>query len=191
MVVEIKKVGVIGAGQMGNGIAHVCAVAGFDVWLNDISVDRVQSGLASINGNMARQVAKGLITEDERTAALDRLKPAESMDELADVDLVIESAVENEQIKRKIFAQLCPLLKPEAILATNTSSISITRLAATTDRPERFDFESVLALEAEGLDAVELVDGGLVGTRPGVPIRISLIAMVERRFDVVPPVSEV
>ena len=104
MVVEIKKVGVIGAGQMGNGIAHVCAVAGFDVWLNDISVDRVQSGLASINGNMARQVAKGLITEDERTAALDRLKPAESMDELADVDLVIESAVENEQIKRKIFA---------------------------------------------------------------------------------------
>ncbi|SDU40743.1 3-hydroxybutyryl-CoA dehydrogenase [Stappia sp. ES.058] len=138
MVVEIKKVGVIGAGQMGNGIAHVCAVAGFDVWLNDISVDRVQSGLASINGNMARQVSKGQITEDQRTAALDRLKPAESMDELADVDLVIESAVENEQIKRKIFAQLCPLLKPEAILATNTSSISITRLAATTDRPERF-----------------------------------------------------
>lgn len=158
MVVEIKKVGVIGAGQMGNGIAHVCAVAGFDVWLNDISVDRVQSGLASINGNMARQVAKGLITEDERTAALDRLKPAESMDELADVDLVIESAVENEQIKRKIFAQLCPLLKPEAILATNTSSISITRLAATTDRPERFigiHFMNPVPL----MELVELVRG--------------------------------
>ncbi|WP_029058038.1 3-hydroxybutyryl-CoA dehydrogenase [Stappia stellulata] len=158
MVVEIKKVGVIGAGQMGNGIAHVCAVAGFDVWLNDISVDRVQSGLASINGNMARQVSKGLITEDERTAALDRLKPAESMDELADVDLVIESAVENEQIKRKIFAQLCPLLKPEAILATNTSSISITRLAATTDRPERFigiHFMNPVPL----MELVELVRG--------------------------------
>jgi 3-hydroxybutyryl-CoA dehydrogenase len=158
MVVEIKKVGVIGAGQMGNGIAHVCAVAGFDVWLNDISVDRVQSGLASINGNMARQVAKGLITEDERTAALARLKPAESMDELADVDLVIESAVENEQIKRKIFAQLCPLLKPEAILATNTSSISITRLAATTDRPERFigiHFMNPVPL----MELVELVRG--------------------------------
>jgi 3-hydroxybutyryl-CoA dehydrogenase len=157
MVVEIKKVGVIGAGQMGNGIAHVCAVAGFDVWLNDISVDRVQS-LASINGNMARQVAKGLITEDERTAALARLKPAESMDELADVDLVIESAVENEQIKRKIFAQLCPLLKPEAILATNTSSISITRLAATTDRPERFigiHFMNPVPL----MELVELVRG--------------------------------
>jgi 3-hydroxybutyryl-CoA dehydrogenase len=158
MVVEIKKVGVIGAGQMGNGIAHVCAVAGFDVWLNDISVDRVQSGLASINGNMARQVSKGLITEDERTAALARLKPAESMDELADVDLVIESAVENEQIKRKIFAQLCPLLKPEAILATNTSSISITRLAATTDRPERFigiHFMNPVPL----MELVELVRG--------------------------------
>lgn len=158
MVVEIKKVGVIGAGQMGNGIAHVCAVAGFDVWLNDISVDRVQSGLASINGNMARQVAKGLITEDERTAALGRLKPAESMDELADVDLVIESAVENEQVKRKIFAQLCPLLKPEAILATNTSSISITRLAATTDRPERFigiHFMNPVPL----MELVELVRG--------------------------------
>ncbi|WP_186387561.1 MULTISPECIES: 3-hydroxybutyryl-CoA dehydrogenase [unclassified Stappia] len=158
MVVEIKKVGVIGSGQMGSGIAHVCAVAGFEVQLNDISRDRIQSGLASINGNMARQVSKGQLTEDERTAALSRIVPAESMDELGDVDLVIESAVENEQIKRKIFSQLCPLLKPEAILATNTSSISITRLAATTDRPERFigiHFMNPVPL----MELVELVRG--------------------------------
>ncbi|MXN64848.1 3-hydroxybutyryl-CoA dehydrogenase [Stappia sp. GBMRC 2046] len=138
MVLEIKKVGVIGAGQMGNGIAHVCALAGYDVALNDISTDRIQSGLATINGNLTRQVSKEIIKEEERVAALERIKAADSMDQLADVDLVIESAVENEQVKRKIFAQLCPLLKPEAILATNTSSISITRLAASTDRPERF-----------------------------------------------------
>jgi 3-hydroxybutyryl-CoA dehydrogenase len=138
MAVEIKKIGVIGSGQMGSGIAHVCALAGYDVGLSDISMERIESGLASINGNMARQVSKSLITEDQRTAALDRIKAVEELDMIADVDLVIESAVENEQVKRKIFAQLCPILKPEAILATNTSSISITRLAATTDRPERF-----------------------------------------------------
>jgi 3-hydroxybutyryl-CoA dehydrogenase len=158
MVVDIKKVGVIGSGQMGSGIAHVCAVAGFDVALSDISRDRIQSGLASINGNMARQVLKGQITEEERATALGRIVAADSMDELADVDLVIESAVENEQIKRKIFAQLCPLLKPEAILATNTSSISITRLAATTDRPERFigiHFMNPVPL----MELVELVRG--------------------------------
>ncbi|MBA5778944.1 3-hydroxybutyryl-CoA dehydrogenase [Stappia sp. F7233] len=158
MVVEIKKVGVIGAGQMGSGIAHVCALAGYDVALNDISTDRIQSGLASINGNMARQVSKGIIKEDDRTAALDRIKAANSIDQLADVDLVIESAVENEQVKRKIFAQLCPLLKPEAILSTNTSSISITRLAASTDRPERFigiHFMNPVPL----MELVELVRG--------------------------------
>ncbi|MEH0074377.1 MULTISPECIES: 3-hydroxybutyryl-CoA dehydrogenase [Pannonibacter] len=138
MVVEIKKVGVIGSGQMGSGIAHVCAVAGYQVYLNDLSRDRIESGLASINGNMARQVSKGQISEEDRSAALDRLHGAENLDMLADVDLVIESAVENEQVKRKIFSQLCPVLKPEAMLATNTSSISITRLAASTDRPERF-----------------------------------------------------
>jgi len=158
MVVEIKKVGVIGAGQMGSGIAHVCAVAGYDVALNDVSTERVQSGLASINGNMARQVSKGLITEEQRTEALSRLQGADSIDQLSDVDLIIESAVENEQVKRKIFSQLCPLLKPEAILATNTSSISITRLAASTDRPERFigiHFMNPVPL----MELVELVRG--------------------------------
>ncbi|WP_018700996.1 3-hydroxybutyryl-CoA dehydrogenase [Amorphus coralli] len=137
-MVEIKKVGVIGAGQMGSGIAHVCAVGGFEVLLHDVSMERIQSGLASITGNMARQVSSGRIEDDVRKTALERINPAEHLDALGDVDLIIESATENEQVKRKIFAQVCPLLKPEAMLATNTSSISITRLAATTDRPERF-----------------------------------------------------
>ncbi len=138
MTLNIQKVGVIGAGQMGSGIAHVCALAGFEVALNDISMDRIRSGLATINGNMARQVGSGKITEEERQAALERIRPAASLDDMSDADLVIESATEDEQIKRKILTQLCPGLKPEAIVATNTSSISITRLAAVTDRPERF-----------------------------------------------------
>jgi 3-hydroxybutyryl-CoA dehydrogenase len=138
MAFEIKKVGVIGAGQMGNGIAHVCSVAGYDVALNDISPERIQSGLATINGNMARQVNRGALSDAERVAALTRIKAAENLDALSDCDLVIEAATENEQIKRKILQQLCPVLKPEALLATNTSSISITRLAAATDRPEKF-----------------------------------------------------
>ena len=135
---EIKRVGVIGAGQMGNGIAHVCALAGYDVSLNDLSIERIQLGLATINGNMTRQVNKGLITEAQKNTAHAHIGPAENLDALADCDLVIEAATENEQVKRKIFQQLCPVLKPEALLATNTSSISITRLAASTDRPEKF-----------------------------------------------------
>lgn len=138
MVVEIKKVGVIGAGQMGSGIAHVCSLAGYNVALSDISQEKIESGLASINGNLARQVQKEQISESARDGALERITPAVDLDLLGDCDIVIESAVENEQVKRKIFSQLCPLLKPEAILSTNTSSISITRLAASTDRPERF-----------------------------------------------------
>lgn len=138
MTSEIKKVGVVGAGQMGNGIAHVCALAGYDVSLYDIAADRVDAGLATINGNLARQVAKSIISEEQRDKAFARIGGAKNIDVLADVDIVIESATENEQIKRKIFSQICPLLKPEAILATNTSSISITRLASSTDRPERF-----------------------------------------------------
>jgi 3-hydroxybutyryl-CoA dehydrogenase len=138
MSVKIQTVGVIGAGQMGNGIAHVCALAGFDVMLNDVSVDRIKASLATINGNMAKQVAKKTINEDERKNALARIKPAEKYTDLANCDLVIETAAEKEDIKRKIFAELCASLKPEAIVATNTSSISITRLASSTDRPERF-----------------------------------------------------
>ncbi|MFC4626567.1 3-hydroxybutyryl-CoA dehydrogenase [Daeguia caeni] len=134
----IKTVGVIGAGQMGGGIAHVCALAGYEVLLHDAAPDRLEKGIATINGNMARQVASGKLQEDERSAALSRIRPAESVQDLAGVDLAIEAATEDETIKRKIFASLCPILNPQAILATNTSSISITRLASTTDRPERF-----------------------------------------------------
>jgi 3-hydroxybutyryl-CoA dehydrogenase len=138
MAAVIKKVGVIGAGQMGNGIAHVAALAGFDVVLNDISADRLKSGMATINGNLARQVSKKAVTEDDKTKAMARITPAEKLDDLADCDLVIETAVEKEEVKRKIFHELCAVLKPEAIVASDTSSISITRLAAATDRPERF-----------------------------------------------------
>ncbi|RXH21429.1 3-hydroxybutyryl-CoA dehydrogenase [Bradyrhizobium nanningense] len=138
MAAVIKKVGVIGAGQMGNGIAHVAALAGFDVVLNDVSADRLKSGMATINGNLARQVSKKAVSEDDKTKAMARITPAEKLDDLADCDLVIETAVEKEEVKRKIFHELCAVLKPEAIVASDTSSISITRLAAATDRPERF-----------------------------------------------------
>jgi 3-hydroxybutyryl-CoA dehydrogenase len=138
MAGKIKKVGVIGAGQMGNGIAHVCALAGYDVLLNDVSADRIKAGLATINGNLARQISRGTISEEARQQALGKIKPAEKMSELGSCDLVIESATEKEEVKRKIFIDLCPSLKPDTVLATNTSSISITRLAAVTDRPERF-----------------------------------------------------
>src|SRR5918997_3297502 len=138
MGIDIKTIGVIGAGQMGSGIAHVCACAGWDVRLHDVSEDRINAGLATINGNMARQVAKGTITEEKRQEALKRIKPAPSYDAFADCDLVIEAATENEEVKRKIFKTLSPSLKPDALIGTNTSSISITRLAAATDRPERF-----------------------------------------------------
>ena len=138
MAINIQTVGVIGAGQMGNGIAHVCALAGFSVLLNDVSADRIKAGMATINGNMARQVGKKSISEDDRKGALSRIKPAEKYDALSGCDLVIETATEKEEVKRKIFSDLCASLKPDAILATNTSSISITRLASSTDRPERF-----------------------------------------------------
>jgi len=138
MALKIQNVGVIGAGQMGSGIAHVCALSGFSVMLNDVSGDRIKAGMATINGNMTRQVAKETISEDQRKSALALIKPAEKYDALSACDIVIETAVEKEEVKRKIFADLCAGLKPEAIIATNTSSISITRLAASTDRPERF-----------------------------------------------------
>jgi 3-hydroxybutyryl-CoA dehydrogenase len=138
MALKIQTVGVIGAGQMGNGIAHVCALAGYSVMLNDVSSDRIKAGMATINGNMAKQVGKKAISEDDRKAALARIKPAEKFDAMSPCDIVIETATEKEDVKRKIFADLCASLKPETIVATNTSSISITRLASSTDRPERF-----------------------------------------------------
>ena len=138
MASKIRTIGVIGAGQMGNGIAHVCALAGYSVMLNDVTPDRVKAGLATINGNMARQVAKNAIAEEQRKAALERIKPADTIDALANCDLVVEAATEKEDVKRKVFGALCASLKPDAIIGTNTSSIPITRLAAATDRPERF-----------------------------------------------------
>jgi 3-hydroxybutyryl-CoA dehydrogenase len=138
MAHAIRKIGVVGAGQMGNGIAHVCALSGFHVLLNDLAPDRITEGLATINGNLARQVSRQRISDEERQAAIKRISPAKTLDDLGECDLVIEAATEHEDTKRKIFAALCPGLKPEAIVGTNTSSISITRLAASTDRPERF-----------------------------------------------------
>jgi 3-hydroxybutyryl-CoA dehydrogenase len=138
MAREIRTVGIIGAGQMGGGIAHVAATAGFDVLMNDLSKDRIEKGIATISGNLARQVGSGKLAEQDRQAALRRIRPAETFEALANCDLVIEAATEDETVKRKIFAQVCPALNPDALLATNTSSISITRLASQTDRPERF-----------------------------------------------------
>ncbi|WP_245224196.1 3-hydroxybutyryl-CoA dehydrogenase [Rhizobium halophytocola] len=134
----ITNVGIIGAGQMGCGIAQVAAAAGYTVTIYDLSKDRIEAGLATINGNLARQVSNGKMHEDERMAALSRMSGTADVNDLASMDLVIEAATEDESVKRKIFAQLCPALKPEALIATNTSSLSITRLAAATDRPERF-----------------------------------------------------
>ncbi|WP_237155143.1 3-hydroxybutyryl-CoA dehydrogenase [Oryzibacter oryziterrae] len=137
-MVEIRSIGVVGAGQMGAGIAHVCALAGFEVGLHDVSRERIEAGLATVNGNLSRQVGSKKITEEQRDEALKRIRPVVDMDGFSDTDLVIEAATENETVKRKILTQLCPSLKPSAMVGTNTSSISITRLAASTDRPERF-----------------------------------------------------
>ena len=135
---QITKVGIIGAGQMGNGIAQVCAQAGYEVGLNDISKDRIAAGLATVDGNLVRRVKSGKLSDAEREAVMSRISTVASYEGFADYDLVIESAVEDEQIKRKIYQALCPHLKPECLVGTNTSSISITRLAAATDRPEKF-----------------------------------------------------
>ena len=137
-VKEIKSVGVIGAGQMGNGIAHVCALAGIDVVLEDVSMDRAKAALAVIERNMTKQAKKGKVGEAEVKAALGRITLADTLDAMKNADFVIEAATEKEDIKRAIFKELCPKLREDALIATNTSSISITRLAASTDRAEQF-----------------------------------------------------
>jgi 3-hydroxybutyryl-CoA dehydrogenase len=138
MTDKINNVGVVGAGQMGCGIAQVAAAAGYKVTIYDLSKERIEAGLATINGNLARQVTNGKITDEDRKAALALISGSSDVNDLAPSDLVIEAATEDETVKRKIFATLCPVLKPEALIATNTSSLSITRLASATDRPERF-----------------------------------------------------
>ncbi len=135
---DIRKVGVVGAGQMGNGIAHVFALSGHDVLLNDLSADALERAVATIGRNLDRQVSRGKITAEDRAGALARITTTSTLSDLGGCDLVIESATENETIKARIFEGLLPHLAPHTILATNTSSISITRLAARTDRPERF-----------------------------------------------------
>ena len=137
-LVDIRRVGVIGAGQMGNGIAHVCALAGYDVVLADVKPEALTRALDTINRNMERQVKRSVLSEQERDAALGRIKTTVSVADLKDCDIVIEAATENEQVKRDILKSLAGLLKKNAIIASNTSSISITRLAAATERPEKF-----------------------------------------------------
>lgn len=134
----ISRVGVVGAGQMGNGIAHVFALAGFDVLLSDISQDALDKALATIRKNMERQVHRGTIDEASIAPALDRIGTTLTLTDLGRTDLVIEAATERETVKTAIFEDLIPHLKPETILTSNTSSISITRLASRTDRPEKF-----------------------------------------------------
>ena len=138
IMTEIKTVGIVGAGQMGSGIAHVCALAGYDVRLNDLDPDRVKEGLLQIERNMVRQVSRGLITPEAMEAGLKRSSATSDLAEIGQSDLAIEAATENEEIKKAIFKSLHPYLKPDTLLASNTSSISITRLASSTDRPERF-----------------------------------------------------
>jgi 3-hydroxybutyryl-CoA dehydrogenase len=135
---KIEKVGVVGAGQMGTGIAHVCALAGYDVVVEDINAEVLAKSKPTIERNLHRQAARGVISSSDVEGAMGRIRTAADLGAMLDRDLVIEAATENEQVKRKLFQELCPRLKPHTMLATNTSSISITRLAASTDRPERF-----------------------------------------------------
>ena len=134
----IRTIGVVGAGQMGNGIAHVCALAGYDVLLNDVSPERLEAGIKTIQRNMDRQVHREMITAEQRDAGMKRLRPVTALKDFGDVDFAIEAATEKEDVKKKIFDQLCPVMRKTAMLASNTSSISITRLGSATDRPERF-----------------------------------------------------
>ncbi|MEM6652598.1 MAG: 3-hydroxyacyl-CoA dehydrogenase NAD-binding domain-containing protein, partial [Pseudomonadota bacterium] len=129
---DIKTIGVVGAGQMGNGIAHVCALAGYDVILNDISQDALDKGISVIEKNLGRQLSRELITVDEMKSAQSRIKTSVEIGALEMADLAIEAATENREVKEKIFAGLCDVVPSHAYLATNTSSISVTRLASTT-----------------------------------------------------------
>jgi 3-hydroxybutyryl-CoA dehydrogenase len=137
-MIEIRKVGVIGAGQMGNGIAHAVALGGREVVMYHMRKERLEAGLATITGNLARQVQKGVIDDAARQVALSRISSSVNIGDLSSCDLVIEAVTEHEETKKNVFAGLCKVLKPEALIASNTSSISITRLASSTDRPEKF-----------------------------------------------------
>jgi 3-hydroxybutyryl-CoA dehydrogenase len=135
---EIRTIGIVGAGQMGNGIAHVCALAGYDVVLSDVSQEALDRAMALVEKNLGRQVSRGKISEEDKVAALGRIRTTLSLKDVGPSDLIIEAATERETVKTAIFEDLLPHLKAETILTSNTSSISITRLASRTDRPERF-----------------------------------------------------
>lgn len=135
---EISKIGIVGAGQMGNGIAHVCALAGYEIWLSDVNQTQLDNALALIERNLERQVSRDKISAAEKSEALDRIHPTLTLSDLGQTDLVIEAATERETVKQAIFEDLLPHLQPHTILTSNTSSISITRLASRTDRPEKF-----------------------------------------------------
>ena len=136
--IEIRTIGVIGAGQMGNGIAHVCALAGYDVKLSDLEQDHLDAALMTISRNLDRQIARDKIKQTDKKATLGRIATGTSLEIFKDCDLIIESVVEDEEVKKEILRNLCPILKPSALICSNTSSISITRLASVTDRPARF-----------------------------------------------------
>ena len=135
---DIKSIGVVGAGQMGNGIAHVCALAGYDVVMTDISADALNKAIGLIEKNISRQVGRGKVTEAEMAEAMGRIRTTTTLADVGPTDLIIEAATERETVKQAIFEDLLPHLKPTTILTSNTSSISITRLASRTDRPEKF-----------------------------------------------------
>ncbi|MEM9880516.1 MAG: 3-hydroxybutyryl-CoA dehydrogenase [Pseudomonadota bacterium] len=134
----MKSMGVIGAGQMGNGIAHVAALSGLDVIISDVDMERAGAGISRIERNMQRQVAKNQISVTDMAAALKRITPSDGLDQLKDVDIAVEAATEQEAVKKQILETLCQDLNKNALIATNTSSLSITRLASVTDRPEKF-----------------------------------------------------
>ena len=154
----IKSVGVIGAGQMGVGIAHVCAASGLGINLVDVSDEILSKAKATIDQNLARLVKRGKLTEEQKTLALNNLNVSSDVKAVADCDLVIEAATEDEEVKKGIYNNICPILKKDAILATNSSSISITRLAAQTDRPERFIGVHFMN-PAPLMELIELING--------------------------------
>ena len=178
----IRRIGVIGAGQMGSGIAHTCALSGFNVVLGDISQDQLDGAIVRITGNLDRQVSRNRATPEDRDAALARISTGTSYRQFADCDLVIEAATENETVKREIFKRLTPELRDDAILASNTSSISITRLGASTDRPARFigmHFMNPVPL----MQLVELIPG--IATDPEVFKSIQDLAVALGKTPVV------
>ena len=155
---ELTRIGVVGAGQMGQGITHVCVLAGLDVVLADVNADVLARSLETIDANLGRQVARGRIKEDDKDAALRKIETATDFTKFGDCDMVIEAATEKEDVKRDVFRQLVPKLKPAALIATNTSSISITRLASATDRPGKFIGMHFMN-PAPAMSLVELIRG--------------------------------